>query len=183
MTRTGSEPPLTRQERLRRVILLCAACSRNIAYYRAGWNGKSPLFSGELQATVNSNFVDVAILEWCKLFGDNDEEHHWSKIVMEVGERRAFKKGLLIELKCESGKWNAFEKAMIAYRNEFAAHLDDKRVMTIPPLDMALGSAHYYHSFLIAHENDGRTYGTLPADPLAYYQHAHEDGLRFYGTP
>ena len=33
-----SDLPLTRQERLRRTVLLCCACSRNLAYYRCGDN-------------------------------------------------------------------------------------------------------------------------------------------------
>jgi hypothetical protein len=181
MAKKTNEPPLTGQERLRRVVLLCMACSRNIAYYRAGWNGTIAWFSGELQVTANSNFIDIAILEWCKLFGDTSEEHHWSRILNDIDKRRAFKIGMLAEIGCTRAEWNTFEEEMVCYRNIWAAHVDSKRDFDPPKLDKAIASVSFYHKFLIDRENDGRTYGTLPPDPIAYHQYAYEEGLRFYG--
>lgn len=139
-----------------------------------------PTFSGELAATINGNFVDVAILDWCKLFGDTSETHHWSNVIAEVGKRRAFKNELLGLLGCQRAVWNAFEQKMRDHRNEFSAHLGSRRVMRIPELDFAVLSAQHYHRFLFAHENDGRTFGTLPSDPEVYYQSALREGLAFY---
>ena len=67
---------LSRRDRLRRVALLCCAFARNVAFYRTGMADEAqPLLSQYHRAAsfwrqVNSNFFDMAVLEWCKLFGD-----------------------------------------------------------------------------------------------------------------
>ena len=52
-----------------------------MAYYKAGYlylqksNVKSDFI-----ITTWGNFIDVAVLEWCKLFGSYKDHHHWSNI-------------------------------------------------------------------------------------------------------
>ncbi|MDI9819693.1 MULTISPECIES: hypothetical protein [unclassified Legionella] len=30
--------------------------------------------------TIQSNFLDISIMEWMKLFGNHSDAHHWKKI-------------------------------------------------------------------------------------------------------
>ena len=48
----------------------------------------------EFWVTVNGNFVDQAVLEWCKLLGDKNGQHYWGKIVSDTArfERELFQK-------------------------------------------------------------------------------------------
>jgi hypothetical protein len=55
----------------------------------------------------------------------------------------------------------------VKYRNEFLAHLGEQRKANLPSLDLMLRSVMYYHAYVMKHENDGRTYGGLPAAPRA----------------
>ena len=174
------EPALSRQERLRRVIILCCAVLRNFSYYRAGWDGENRFFTGELQATVNSNFLDMGVIDWCKLFGENRENHHWSQIFEDVNRRRLFKKSLHDGLNCNRAQWKELRDGMLAYRHRFLAHLDEQREMQIPKLELAINAAIFYHHFLMSQENDGRTYGTLPDNGHAYNECCHAEGLKFY---
>ena len=66
--------------RLRRTNLLCCHFARNLAYYRAGWDIKRPKFTNEFWATVNGNCLDTCVLEWCKLFGNRNDDHHWHQL-------------------------------------------------------------------------------------------------------
>ena len=175
------EAPLTPQERLRRLVLACCSALRNFAYYRAGWDGKHAQFFGELKITINGNFIDTGVLEWCKLFGDNDQKYHWSNVLPDVEQRRRFKLGLLAHLGCDRKVWEAYRKSMIAYRIDFLAHLNDARELKPPKLDFAVASVAYYHAFVLRECNDGRTYGTLPADPMAYYDHCYAEAKPLYG--
>src|SRR5438045_8454681 len=69
---------LSRRECLRRVILLCCHFARNVASYRAGKrNGQVLPETTEFWVTVNGNFVDQAVLEWCKLVGDKKGQQSW----------------------------------------------------------------------------------------------------------
>jgi hypothetical protein len=181
MARKNFAPP--RQDRLRRTAILCAACLRNIAFYRAGWKRtQRPRFKGLLHGTINCNFIDIAVVEWCKLFGETKEQHHWSQVIIDRDNRRGFKRGLLDELGCTAGEWNTYREALLRYRHTFIAHLDSHRYMHIPSLDKALASVTYYHSFLFRQENDGRTYGILPANATEYYDFCYREGLMFYGV-
>ena len=72
---------MTKIQRLRRIGLLCRHFARNLAYYRAGWVGSSLVRDSDFWRTVNRNFLDVAVLEWCKLLGDEKARHYWRKTV------------------------------------------------------------------------------------------------------
>lgn len=61
---------MTREQRLRRVVILWCHFTRNMAYYRAGWKDKKPVRSFEFWNTLNGNCLDIAVLEWCKLIGE-----------------------------------------------------------------------------------------------------------------
>jgi hypothetical protein len=77
------EPALTRGERLRRVVRLCADFTRNLAYYRASlqystaWSLRTN--DGAFWRTVHNNALDTCVLEWCKLFGGRNDQHSWSR--------------------------------------------------------------------------------------------------------
>src|SRR5258706_12493841 len=80
---------MTREERLRRVLILCCSFARNLAYYRIGRTKefvhlqaqRNPTFS--FWRAVNVNFIDICVLEWCKLFADSRGKHHWRNIVSD----------------------------------------------------------------------------------------------------
>jgi hypothetical protein len=109
-------PLLTRHEILSRVQGLCRSFGRNIAYYRAGWaTGIRHLFegnptSGNFWKTVNGNFLDMCVLDWCKLFGDRDGNYYWRRVVADPD---AFKTHLLEHLGLAE---NAFEETIRVFR-------------------------------------------------------------------
>jgi hypothetical protein len=71
------EPPLTPVERQRRVVRLCCSFMRNLAFHRAGMQGEVQfnLFArthpqGAFWREAHGNFIDICVLDWCKLFAD-----------------------------------------------------------------------------------------------------------------
>jgi hypothetical protein len=50
---------------------------------------------GNFWRAVSGNFIDICVLEWCKLFADPNGKHHWSKI---VSDPTSFKTQLLDHL-------------------------------------------------------------------------------------
>ena len=72
---------MTRRERLRRVVILCASFARNVAYFRAeqtqigaAARARAHAFSA-FWTQVSANFLDISVLEWCKLLGDEKDKH------------------------------------------------------------------------------------------------------------
>lgn len=169
-------PPLTSFQ-VRRIALLCCHFTRNVAYYRVGYvdeNGMGPLKQAtEFGATVNGNMVDIAVLEWCKLFADRKGHHHWTKFVRLDLEQRQFLTNLLDVLNINEAAWRRYLDEFRVYRDKFVAHLDTENVARIPQLEIALQSTHFLYARLLADappdtfDMPGRT--DLPRDLPTYF--------------
>jgi hypothetical protein len=66
-------------KRLRRVGILCCHFAMNYGYYKAGWEQSDFTVKDQFWISLNNNFIDISVLEWCKLFGDYKGKHHWKK--------------------------------------------------------------------------------------------------------
>lgn len=165
---------MNRKQRTRRAALICCHCVRNIAYYRAGWKDGNLFVKTEYGATVNSNFIDMGLLEWCKIFGNHEEKHHWKNI---VSNKTLFRENMLksigIELKDLKKHW----KKVLTYRNKFLAHLDSNEIMHIPTIENTLKTAIFYYSYLYTHHNTDGLFSRLPADLEKYYEKCYTDAL------
>lgn len=167
---------MNRTERLRRVVLLMASFLRNLAYSRAyeAVHPRIPMdWTRDFWVTQGGNCTDIAILEWCKLFADRSDKHHWSCIVSNPA---AFKPWLLSQLGVEDAVYAAYVTSVRRYRDKFVAHLDSDKLMEIPMLDIAVRSVFFYHQHLIAQEVSDplQVFRPLPsssAELTLYFEH------------
>jgi hypothetical protein len=143
------------RDRLRRVVLLCASFIRNLAYFRAGQDKEGlPLLQerapfASFWRQVNSNCIDLCVLEWCKLFAEKNGEHHWTKV---VSNRSAFEGGLLRQLGSNATAFEDYIKEMRTYRNRFVAHIDTEKVTHVPDMAVAKNAAEFLFEYLMANE-------------------------------
>ncbi len=114
---------------------------------------KRSLASVESDPTLNfwrliyGNLLDVAVLEWCKIFGAHAEPTHWKNVVTD---HDTFRNDLLASLKIDDARWNAYWEEMKTYRNKLIAHhIEDGGPAYYPKLDLALKSSYYYYAYLI----------------------------------
>src|SRR4029434_10474685 len=117
------------RKKLRRAALLCCHFVRNLAYYRAGFHDGTFKGDNEFWATVNGDFLDICVLEWCKLFGDYSEKHHWKRVVQYA---KQFTTGMFSALGISQDDLDQCWKSIRSYRNKFVAHLDNEDTMNIP---------------------------------------------------
>jgi len=126
--KAAAAPMMSRRDRLRRVVILCREFTRNLAYFRAGRMRKhSPLWDPQKNRresafwrTANNNFLDMCVLEWCKLFAGPKEQHHWSKIVSDPAQ---FEAELVSHLRVSAAAFAQEIDVMRKYRDKFLAHL------------------------------------------------------------
>lgn len=148
---SGTPAPLSREERLRRVALVCCHFLRNLAFYRAGWRYDTYLGSRSLRTTdqffvnANSNSLDICVLEWCKLFGERNGKHRWTRVVSDP----QFQEKLLRQLKLTEDQFTTYVNQMRDYRDWFIAHLDDERTMYPPRMRIARQSIALLYDHLI----------------------------------
>jgi len=109
---------MVRELRARRVIILCLHCIRNITFYKSGFKDGHILYNDQFWITSNGNFLDIAVLEWCKIFGDWNSHHHW-KLVIDSGD--SFLMELLAELNLTKAEYNTQKAKVRHYRDKFVA--------------------------------------------------------------
>jgi hypothetical protein len=100
---------------------------------------------------IYGNLTDIAVIDWCKLFGSDDEDHqqvHWKNVFVD---QDAFRAGLLQFISLPQSGFETYWREMKSYRDRHAAHLDfDKpRPDRWPSFDHALPSSYYYYAQML----------------------------------
>ena len=171
---------MDRRQRIRRVVLLCAHFARNMAYYRAGWDGLTLKRKEDFWKTINGNCLDIAVLEWCKLFADRKDPHHWSNIATNPAD---FERLLLKAVEMSDVDFAAYIKVVRTYRDKFVAHLDDELVLRPPPLDTAWAAVRFYHDHVARVEAKTGDLVNFPADLISYFGSSTIEAETYFGGP
>ena len=165
--------------RPRRAALLCCHFTRNLAYYRAGWVEGEPAFpDNDLWRTLNSNFLDIAVIEWCKLFAEIKAFHNWRRVVVDPN---AFLPQLYSNFSASKDEWDVYVCQMREYRDKFLAHLDRKNIMHIPLMNLAQFAIYYIYDTMRA-EQIKSVFRDLPQNLRRYSIDCGTDASRLYAT-
>jgi hypothetical protein len=148
-----------------------------MAYYRAG-HDRLTRVSPEFWITIDSNFIDMAVIEWCKLLGDRNGKHFWRKVVAEPSR---FEVMMLDHLSMTADEFAAYVNEMQTYRDKFLAHLDDLTVMEIPFLDISRKTVEFYHRQIVESERSASDFVGLPIDLADYYRNCFDQAQVIYG--
>ena len=155
---------MTDSDRIRRVAILCCHCVRNIAYYRAGTEFRDSWKAKDFWRNANSNFLDIAVLEWCKLFTDRRGKHSWKKVVPNPD---SFMESFYEATGSSEEKFSEYIQEMKTYRNRSVAHLDEDKKTHIPRLETAIHSTVYLYNCLAKDHADYLL--DAPSDLQSYY--------------
>lgn len=158
---------------LRRVFILCCHSLRNLAFFYACRPGGVVLRAEQFWITTSNNFLDIAILEWCKLFADVRGKHHWSKV---VDDRVAFEQGLYEAMTLTSGLFDDYILEIRTYRDKWVAHLDMLERMSIPNLRACQRSTSYLYDFLLRQEGSTGVLADVQFDAKKFYKIFQEEG-------
>ena len=123
---------------------------------------------------IHGGFLDLPVLDWCKIFGSNAEPTHWKGVVHDIDK---FKNDLFSYLEITQAEWVEYWNHMKDYRDELVAHYDlDSDVSTYPSLDLALRSSYFYYDCLTSHVDGCMSDGEerLEVYSLRFYEKAKE---------
>lgn len=96
---------------------------------------------------IYGNLLDIAVVEWCKIFGSDSEPGHWKKLVTD---QDSFRTDMLTKLKIGPEEWAAYWMEMKRYRDTMATHgFGETDITHYPKLGLALESSYFYYSYLI----------------------------------
>lgn len=176
---------MLRRDRLLRVVILCQSVARNLAYYRVGFrkefrhisNYSMHPESANFWTVANANFIDMCVLEWCKLFADKKGKHYWGGIVADpVGFESAFMHHLGLDAVALAKEI----EIMVRYRDKFLAHLDSDKTMNIPKLDIPMKAASFYYAYLIKYEATGGVLASFDRELDAMYEAFEKEAIAAY---
>jgi len=103
---------------------------------------------------IHGGFMDLPVLDWCKIFGANGEPTHWKGVVDDPAK---FRTELLLKLEISQEEWEQYWNHMKDYRDELVAHFEaGTDVSTYPDLDIALKSSCFYYNYLYVVINEGK---------------------------
>lgn len=138
-------------QRITVAIELTESCISNIACYKAGWTSnkleRRLINASSFWTRINGNFLDVATLDWCKLFLDKNIDKHspgeycWKNIFNNHSE-------WLDVMYCETGineqDFKKYGMDILNYRNKFLAHRDkNEMALYYPRTEILLKTASY----------------------------------------
>jgi len=150
---------------------------RNIAKYRSLAKFKDN-FNQNYWILIYNNFFDVAVLEWCKVFGTDSEPTHWKTIVQD---HETFRNGLLNSIGLNEQGWNTFWQSVNSYRNNIIAHFRRIPGLSYPSLDVIMKSTFYYYEWL---QQELEKHGIIqePKDLEDYYHRCLKQAESFSET-
>ena len=169
---------MSRDQRLRRVLILSCHFAGNLAYYRAGWNGETLIRQDQFWVRINGNCLDIAVLEWCKLFADSNGKHCWRKIVSDT---HAFSSQIFPAVGGES-EYDRYCEELKTYRDKFVAHLDNENTAHIPDMEKAWVAARIYYKHVATTEISRSAMLDAPSDLRDFYGERYKEAEVEYGA-
>ena len=167
---------MTLNQRIRRVGKLCCHFLRNLAFYRAWFDAGEPHSNKQFWVNANGNFLDIAVLEWCKLFADTRSTHNFCKV---VGDELVFKAILFDSIDVTSAEFDEYIIQMKTYRDKFVAHLNELNEIEIPCLEIAKRSVVFLYQYLLEHDNNN-VFQDAPVSADVFYDKFYEQGITVY---
>jgi len=146
-----------------------AGCNEALSRYKNNFNQNYWIL-------IYNNFLDIAVMEWCKIFGSYKEPTHWKTV---VDDHDIFRQNLLKALNIDDAAWKSYWMSMKDYRDiQVAHHQYNPNVTHYPNLNIALESSFYYYNWLISKL---RSLGihSFPDDLKDYYSRFVDQALNF----
>lgn len=135
------------------------------------------IFRDQFWVTINGNFIDICIIEWCKLFGDTRGKHYWGKVITEKDK---FLTGLLGSLNITEDELTTYVYSVKEYRDKFVAHLDSENVAYLPMLDIAKNSTIYLYDYLLKFEDKEGCFPDAPKKGADFFERMSIEGKAIY---
>jgi hypothetical protein len=138
-------------------IEILAAFVRNVHLQRVVL-GVEPRPRLNFWNVIYGNFLDIAVIEWSKLFGyDRKQPTQWRTLVPEA-EHADFQLDLVRAVGLSRQEWHDYQDEIKTYRDKRAAHhassLDPDLPTNFPRFDVALKAARFYYDWILKRMQD-----------------------------
>lgn len=110
----------------------------NISVFRNQYQIENNKDVNKLLLCINSdNSLMVGVIRWCNVFGTNNEDNHWTKLVTEHYHDAI--RNILYEICGGEHGWKNYWEQMLYFRNNYVSHYNKEGFKNkVPFLDNAL---------------------------------------------
>lgn len=154
-----------REKKLRRVALKCGDFARQLSYHHA-LDTYRDNFKLNFWIVMFNNSIDLAVLDWCHLFGSHKDDLHWKKVIIKSDDFRA---GLFNFIGTDEEKWRNYRESIKNYRDKDVAHLEIRPRSFVPEMGIALQAAAYYYLCIQKELSNYPNYSKWPKDLIEYH--------------
>lgn len=162
--------------RVRRTFQLVNYCIANIAAYRVNWktvdSKRTQRIDLDFWVRANGTLFDMTVIEWCKLFSDENAKHHWAKTFLNIKE---WKSQLLQHLELPEENYEVELNKIKEYRDKYVAHLDNPILINYPSTEFMLNSASYLYDSIRCNAHTKVHIGTIYDSASTYYKRMMND--------
>lgn len=170
-------------ERLDHTVAVLASVVRNISLKRV-LHEVDPAPPLNFWRLIYGNALDMAVIDWCKLFGSDNEAQqpvHWKNVLPQV-DHDDFRGALLAATGQSADEWQAYRDTVKTYRDKHAAHFDEEFIRRendphYPTLERAFAAACLYYDRIWALMDGRGTAGHYPRDIQDYCRRFAEQAL------
>ena len=120
----------------------------------------------EFWIATHNAFLDLAILDWCKLFTETSGVHHWRASVIDYA---GFERSFFASSGLSDEQFAHYCDNLRTYRNRFLAHLDKHNAHRLPTLTVARVSTKALLHWLVCVEDHSGILSDAPSDPEQFY--------------
>ena len=124
---------------------------------------------------IHGNCHDVAVIDWCKLFGSDNADHqpvHWKNVVPDY-LHDDFRERLFCSLGVTSDEWNDYWLEMKGWRDNQVAHFNEEYLRPennrrYPHFDLALEAVYFYYQQILETMQANGQHHAYPRDIRQY---------------
>ncbi len=136
---------------------------RNLAFHRAARDAeKKRTTPNEMfWRLIDGDFIDVAVLDWCKLLGEkpyallkrppkSPSKYGWEHVVSVTmhEDSSKFRVAMLQHLEMNESEFEKHRIQVRVFRDKFVAHLDDQDEYVVPNFDVPLKAAIFLFEYV-----------------------------------
>ena len=125
------------------------------------------------------------VINWCKIFGVDNEDCHWKRVVKDHGAFRTF---LFFRIDTDPAAFRKYQESVLDFRNKWIVHFDPQYDHgVVPKLDVAYQTAIALHEYLrkspmdtmyYSGPEDMTQFGSMVASKFLQKLHGGETKLR-----
>jgi hypothetical protein len=134
----------------------------HLAYHRGLWAVRNRIKNHKaFWATTIQSHLELALINWCKVFGSERQDIHWTKTT--TGNTEDLRNRMLSKTGFTENERKGYQTKIRDFRDKFVAYLDMDGVMHggLPDFDPALQVAYAYEEWAKAIESALREYASF----------------------